>query len=1699
MAKAFIDAASYNLGLVGYLAGLPLQTVLFAGGIYNWIANFGGDHSGDIYGNTQPNHNSIIAGYNAGHLVGSQGTVPDNFILPLEGTDILLAPNGTSIHANEGTNSLTLGYYNASNQDLGGVQINSDGSEKDTALNMSGGDLISTTKSYDAANNYTGTTYNSTNGISFAYSSGTTSSSSYDTATNTITDDLITSSGTPLGVASINEATNTGTVLLADGTVIDLNAVPPQASIPDPTATPEQVLLGYLSDLGDTTSAGALDALNYAYLNPTGTAYTPTGTVVNVNNTSADVEFSPTTPGAVIHGQSTATITVNGSNETVPATNILNLTSGIYGTPANADIANDTITGVQELDLGSDVTLTASQFAGFGEITGAGQIIAANGGTFNLAASNVDQSANFYELEATDWSGTTLIGNARNNQLLVASLFGDDTLTAGNGTSDALVAGEGVDTLTGGGGGDIFQAYNGLAVGSTVTGTGTGNSLAAADDISGANISGIQTLRVHNGDITLNASEFGGFSTISDSITGTGVINAQSAGTYNLGLEDTTGDSFDMTALANGGTTLIGNNGSNEILTASATGNDTLTAGSGTGDELIAGGGVNHLTGSTAGGTTFMATNGLAAGSSVTGEGTGNTLETNGDISGDSISGISNLILTGGDSITLTASQLSSIGSITGPAGSELIAATGGTYNLPGTLDFDMTALSNAGTTLEEINASDVVLTASASGNDTLTSTGSNDELNASGSTGTDTLSAISGTNTSLNTTIYAGNGTDTIIGGASSTIYSGGGNDTIYGGGGMVLYEGSGNDTVYTNGGLDTIVGGTGNDTYVINLPTSPSLVTGTSITGGGGNDTLNIATGLAYDISVATITGVQTLVDNAAALTLNAAELDQFTSLSNPFGSLGFATLLASTAGTYSLATQTASGNFDLSALFTSANVTLIGNNQNDQVLIAGSGTDTLEAGSGTGDVLIGGTGITTFIVGGTGSAAQFSLATPGVTFVNGVEVIALGDPDTVEVQAGKSATVVGSDGTMTVNNDASGGVIQNTINWTAGGSEEQEFATTSGGSLSLENDQGYSGANGTGTQLWADSIVPQSNGSINTTLSGTGEVFAMSGVNVALANSTSVTLTGSNDSVGLGNNDTITFTTGANSDFAFCGNNNVVTFNGTNDSFVAYGNSNTINLTGTGDTAVDASPSTGGNSFSLTGNSEGASLAENGDTGTLSGNNDTATLYAGGESLTVAGTGDTVTDSGTGSNTISITGSHTTAYIANSNDVTTVGGTENTAYLFDNNTTLTLNGTYNTGVAYGSNDTINVNGVGDTGNDYGTSGDQVIVEGSGDNAIISKNGDSSTIAGSHNSAEIVATNDAISVSGNDNNVNDYVTTGGNSFSVTGSGNSVGTYNNDTITFSSPASSNFAAFGSGCTINDGGTGDSSVAYGNGNTVHLTGTGDSATDASPSTGSNSFILSGSSDTASLAESGDTATVTGSGNTVGANTGDTIILTSAASSNYDWMMSGETVSDAGTSDHTVLYASGDTVTVTGSGDLVTDAGTGGNTITLNGSSNTASINNTAGDTLTVGGSSNTITVNNAMTAAGTATINGTNDVLKFAAATSDAIVFGGSAIDELILSSAGSFAGTLAGMVSNDSVDLANYLFSSTPTVSSVTGTGATGTYTDVTIADGSAHVTLALLNQYTSQFGVSTSAYTLKADGTGGSAGTLFEIAPGH
>jgi hypothetical protein len=784
-----------------------------------------------------------------------------------------------------------------------------------------------------------------------------------------------------LGTLALNTSTGAATMTLTDGTVISLSNIEGDTvSTVTLTHTPEQALTSYLADLGDTTTASALDTANFDYLNPTGSSYTVTGTVSGSNDTFTLTSSSA--PDAQVTG-------VSGKTNTLDA----------YG-----DLTQDTIGAIQYLDLdgSGNITLTGDEFGLSGmTIEGGGTITIDSSGSYSVAG-----ISGAFNLTAGDWGGTTLTGNTHNSEILTASLFGNDTLDAGTGTGDVLIAGEGVDTLNGGSGGDTFKALNGLAAGTSITGSSTGNELIADGDISGATISDVQELDIGGSGgnaITLTAAQLTAFSSLNVGFVDT--INASGGGTYSVaGATDSdnltmntdaadnttlTGDSAEyetlsaanssgtdtlnagtgnndnliadgssgddtLTATAGGGgqdtlsarysggndtltagdgsevtltvqyssgnDTLTAGNGSDDTLSAQySTGTDTLTVGSGTGDTLVAGDGVDTLTGSSAGYTLFSALDGLAAGSSITGSGSGNQLEAGGDISGATISGVQTLdVYDSSNSVILSHAEFAGFTTISG-YGDTIIAATGGTYTL--TSGDTVSTLMTDATDNTTLNANDA----------------EGEILSAAGSTGTDTLNA------------------------------------------------GSGGDTLYSGLGVDTLNGGAGDDTFNLGA----GVASGTTVTGSGyGNAIVTNAS----DISGVTISDVTTLDDNSASLALTSSQLSAFTTLVNTSGSSE--TLAFASNGTYSLSGKSVSGSFILDASATTGTVSLnTGGGSN--TLIAGSGNDTLTGGAGF-DVFVTGTGADTIY----GGSYNNWVGVYGITLSSGTAIIGGAGGNTLQI---------------------------------------------------------------------------------------------------------------------------------------------------------------------------------------------------------------------------------------------------------------------------------------------------------------------------------------------------------------------------------------------------------------------------------------------------------------------------------------------------------------------------------------------------------------------------------------------------------------------------------------------------------------------------------------------------------------------------
>jgi Ca2+-binding RTX toxin-like protein len=443
--------------------------------------------------------------------------------------------------------------------------------------------------------------------------------------------------------------------------------------------------------------------------------------------------------------------------------------------------------------------------------------------------------------------------------------------------------------------------------------------LHSSGDISRDTISNVEVLEV-----------FGGVSATEDQLLAFELILSDGVGGSGIGLTVTTGGTFDATELnidagtelmglgasSWEGTTLIGTDQNGQALSASALGDDTLIAGAGNDTVLIAGGGKNTLTGSSAGGTTFVVNGILAQDSTITGSSSGNVLEANdADISqADTISNVDTLDVSG--SLTLTEAQFNNFSTIEG--GGFLYAANGGTYDWSGesVIFAEAHALSSEGTTLIANDLiADTSLHASETGNDILTALGSTYGVYfyASNSTG--------------DITFNVGDSDDNVI-------YAGLGESTI------TLGEGDNNEVIANNG-----------------------LASGSSITSD--NDTTSLLTANG-DISGATISGIYRLETDTGVM-LNATQLAEFNALTI----WSDQTIIAASAGTYSLAGKTLTGSGGVITLIGSSGAdTLTGSGSAfGELIYGGAGADTINGSSLTADeILAGGDGDDT-ITGGPG----------------------------------------------------------------------------------------------------------------------------------------------------------------------------------------------------------------------------------------------------------------------------------------------------------------------------------------------------------------------------------------------------------------------------------------------------------------------------------------------------------------------------------------------------------------------------------------------------------------------------------------------------------------------------------------------------------------------------------------------------------
>lgn len=370
----------------------------------------------------------------------------------------------------------------------------------------------------------------------------------------------------------------------------------------------------------------------------------------------------------------------------------------------------------------------------------------------------------------------TLVGGTQNDTIdggagndSIDGGTGNDSL-AGGADNDTVKGGSGTDSIDGGAGNDSIE---GGADGDTLIGGTEDDTILGEDgDDSIDGGAGTDSLDGGAGNDTITGGDGG------DSITGGSGQDSLDGG----GDADTVdGGADNDTVLGGSGTDIVaGGDGDDSVDGGSD--NDTLSGGGGT-DILVGGTGDDQVSEVAVDAESIVLTD---------------TTLTVGGLS-DTISGVEEFILTGGDLSSSIDASAYTLGNVTingeggddtlvGSNGDDFINGGAGNDTLTGGLGND-SMLGGAGS--DSLDGG--------SANDTLAGNGGNDTLN--GGTGLDSIDGGTGSDV-----IDGGDDNDTVLGGAGADSVNGGlGNDRLLG-------EGQ-DDTLNGDDGDDTLIGGTGGD----------------------------------------------------------------------------------------------------------------------------------------------------------------------------------------------------------------------------------------------------------------------------------------------------------------------------------------------------------------------------------------------------------------------------------------------------------------------------------------------------------------------------------------------------------------------------------------------------------------------------------------------------------------------------------------------------------------------------------------------------------------------------------------------------------------------------------------------------------------------------------------------------------------------
>ncbi len=712
---------------------------------------------------------------------------------------------------------------------------------------------------------------------------------------------------------------------------------------------------------------------------------------------------------------------------------------------------------------------------------------------------NLDNTKSIEVVRGTPFNDV-IGGNSRNNALyggygadFLLDFAGNDTLEGGEG-ADILEGGKDDDSLVGGRGNDTYRFSRNfdtddLGEDEIIEGTGNENdvldTLSFKDFKEAVNVNTGTTSTVVvvtselsyslSGDSVIEGVQGSDVATI-DSLSGSNgrdtiIGNARDNIIQGFDGDDSimAGDGNDVIFGGDGDDSISGEGGSDAI--DGEAGDDTIDGGSDN-DELIGGGESDSIVGGSGTDTVSQIADAthVLIDTLLTGQGN------------DTLSGIEQAILIGGDSANLIDADGFTLGAVDlrGGAGNDTLYGGSGSDSLQGG-GGDDSLRGNAGDDVLQGGAGDDVYDFARDqvtddlGSDTITeSITSNDALDSldfSGFdeavtvdlSGDDTVPAVS--HGDLTVTLTAKQGLERVVGTTGNDTITGHALDNVLiGGAGADTIDGAdGNDSIQGDAGADSLVGGAGTDT----------------LSGGADDDTLSGGAGDdVYDFTRALVS------DNLGSDTVTESTSSNDAQDSLDFSAFGEAvTVNIANATAMSLAsklTVSLTNTTGVESIVGTPFADTITGNTRDNLLMGGAAGDTID-GAGGDDTLQGETGSDS-LIGGTGTDTVFQVVDANQTLTD-TSLVSGADTDTLS--GVEHADLVGGDGANTL--DASGFTLGSVSLDGAGGSD-----TLSGGSgndqlIGGEGDDSLNGNGGTDTVLQITDAAVQD--LVDTLLTGQG----------------------------------------------------------------------------------------------------------------------------------------------------------------------------------------------------------------------------------------------------------------------------------------------------------------------------------------------------------------------------------------------------------------------------------------------------------------------------------------------------------------------------------------------------------------------------------------------------------------------------------